>query len=99
MPDTATSGTGEVRAVVRVLHAGWRAARAVQMSSVLAVCTGKLTPRGPPLAAACPLSCFPPQVRRLGITRAHIEEDAGKLVHAGAASLSGSNYSLVGACG
>lgn len=36
------------------------------------------------------------QVRRLGITRAHIEEDAGKLVHAGAASLSGSDYSLVG---
>ncbi|KAI7844607.1 hypothetical protein COHA_001847 [Chlorella ohadii] len=35
------------------------------------------------------------EVRRLGITRAHIEEDAGKLVHAGAASLSGSNYSLV----
>lgn len=36
-------------------------------------------------------------MRRLGITRAHIEEDAGKLVHAGAASLSGSDYSLVGA--
>ncbi|PRW18308.1 glutamyl-tRNA(Gln) amidotransferase subunit chloroplastic mitochondrial [Chlorella sorokiniana] len=35
------------------------------------------------------------EVRRLGITRAHIEEDAGKLVHAGAASLSGSDYSLV----
>lgn len=32
--------------------------------------------------------------RRIGITRAHIEEDAGKLVHGGAASLSGSDYSL-----
>jgi Asp-tRNA(Asn)/Glu-tRNA(Gln) amidotransferase B subunit len=35
------------------------------------------------------------EVRRFGITRAHIEEDAGKLVHGGAASLSGSDYSLV----
>jgi aspartyl-tRNA(Asn)/glutamyl-tRNA(Gln) amidotransferase subunit B len=35
------------------------------------------------------------EVRRIGVTRAHIEEDAGKLVHGGAASLSGSNYSLV----
>ena len=34
-------------------------------------------------------------VRRIGITRAHLEEDAGKLVHGGAASLSGSEYSLV----
>jgi aspartyl-tRNA(Asn)/glutamyl-tRNA(Gln) amidotransferase subunit B len=34
-------------------------------------------------------------VRRIGITRAHLEEDAGKLVHGGAASLSGSDYSLV----
>lgn len=33
--------------------------------------------------------------RRIGITRAHLEEDAGKLVHGGAASLSGSDYSLV----
>ncbi|KAL4458149.1 hypothetical protein ABPG75_013014 [Micractinium tetrahymenae] len=32
--------------------------------------------------------------RRIGVTRAHLEEDAGKLVHGGAASLSGSDYSL-----
>ena len=33
--------------------------------------------------------------KRIGITRAHLEEDAGKLVHAGAAGLAGSSYSLV----
>ena len=33
--------------------------------------------------------------KRIGITRAHLEEDAGKLVHAGAAGLAGSAYSLV----
>eukprot|EP00873_Tetraselmis_striata_P042997 jgi/Tetstr1/463261/TSEL_008186.t1 len=33
--------------------------------------------------------------KTIGITRAHIEEDAGKLVHSGAAALSGSDYSLV----
>ena len=33
--------------------------------------------------------------KRIGITRAHIEEDAGKLVHAGADGLAGSSYSLV----
>lgn len=33
--------------------------------------------------------------RKIGITRAHLEEDAGKLVHAGADGLAGSNYSLV----
>jgi aspartyl-tRNA(Asn)/glutamyl-tRNA(Gln) amidotransferase subunit B len=33
--------------------------------------------------------------RRVGITRAHLEEDAGKLVHAGAAGLAGSTHSLV----
>ena len=33
--------------------------------------------------------------KRIGITRAHIEEDAGKLVHAGATGLAGSSYSLV----
>jgi aspartyl-tRNA(Asn)/glutamyl-tRNA(Gln) amidotransferase subunit B len=33
--------------------------------------------------------------RTVGITRAHLEEDAGKLVHAGAAGLHGSDYSLV----
>lgn len=32
--------------------------------------------------------------RRIGITRAHLEEDAGKLVHSGAAGLHGSDYSL-----
>lgn len=32
--------------------------------------------------------------RRIGITRLHMEEDAGKLVHQGAANLAGSHYSL-----
>lgn len=32
--------------------------------------------------------------RKIGITRAHMEEDAGKLVHAGAAGLAGSTHSL-----
>ena len=31
----------------------------------------------------------------IGITRAHLEEDAGKLVHAGSDGLAGSSYSLV----
>jgi aspartyl-tRNA(Asn)/glutamyl-tRNA(Gln) amidotransferase subunit B len=33
--------------------------------------------------------------KRIGITRLHMEEDAGKLVHAGSERLSGSTYSLV----
>ena len=33
--------------------------------------------------------------KRIGITRAHLEEDAGKLVHSGASGIAGSNYSLV----
>ncbi|CAL8467842.1 g7380 [Coccomyxa elongata] len=33
--------------------------------------------------------------RSVGITRAHLEEDAGKLVHSGSDQLSGSDYSLV----
>lgn len=33
--------------------------------------------------------------RRIRILRAHLEEDAGKLVHAGAIGLAGSDYSLV----
>ncbi len=33
--------------------------------------------------------------KRVGITRLHMEEDAGKLVHAGSDRLSGSTYSLV----
>lgn len=33
--------------------------------------------------------------KRIGITRAHLEEDAGKLVHAGADGIAGSLYSLV----
>ena len=36
-----------------------------------------------------------PVRKRIGVTRLHMEEDAGKLVHAGAASLDGSTYSLV----
>ncbi len=33
--------------------------------------------------------------KRVGITRAHLEEDAGKLVHSGADGIAGSSYSLV----
>ncbi|MEO1149331.1 MAG: Asp-tRNA(Asn)/Glu-tRNA(Gln) amidotransferase GatCAB subunit B, partial [Cyanobacteria bacterium J06638_22] len=33
--------------------------------------------------------------KKIGITRLHMEEDAGKLVHAGSDSLAGSTYSLV----
>lgn len=33
--------------------------------------------------------------KKIGITRAHMEEDAGKLIHAGSDRLSGSTYSLV----
>ncbi|MDG2990888.1 Asp-tRNA(Asn)/Glu-tRNA(Gln) amidotransferase subunit GatB [Candidatus Synechococcus calcipolaris G9] len=36
-----------------------------------------------------------PRRKRIGITRLHMEEDAGKLVHAGSDRLSGSTYSLV----
>lgn len=36
-----------------------------------------------------------PTRKRIGITRLHMEEDAGKLVHAGSDRLSGSTYSLV----
>jgi aspartyl-tRNA(Asn)/glutamyl-tRNA(Gln) amidotransferase subunit B len=36
-----------------------------------------------------------PTHKRIGITRLHMEEDAGKLVHAGSDRLSGSTYSLV----
>lgn len=36
-----------------------------------------------------------PVRKRVGITRLHMEEDAGKLVHAGSDRLSGSAYSLV----
>ncbi len=36
-----------------------------------------------------------PERKRIGITRLHMEEDAGKLVHAGSDRLSGSTYSLV----
>lgn len=33
--------------------------------------------------------------KRIGVTRAHLEEDAGKLVHAGSDGIAGSSYSLV----
>ncbi|MFL0605085.1 Asp-tRNA(Asn)/Glu-tRNA(Gln) amidotransferase subunit GatB [Cylindrospermopsis raciborskii] len=36
-----------------------------------------------------------PVRKRIGITRLHMEEDAGKLVHAGSDRLAGSSYSLV----
>jgi aspartyl-tRNA(Asn)/glutamyl-tRNA(Gln) amidotransferase subunit B len=36
-----------------------------------------------------------PTRKRIGITRLHMEEDAGKLVHAGSDRISGSTYSLV----
>ena len=36
-----------------------------------------------------------PVRKRIGVTRLHMEEDAGKLVHAGSDGLSGSAYSLV----
>jgi aspartyl-tRNA(Asn)/glutamyl-tRNA(Gln) amidotransferase subunit B len=36
-----------------------------------------------------------PQRKRIGVTRLHMEEDAGKLVHGGSDRLSGSTHSLV----
>ncbi|AFZ02092.1 Asp-tRNA(Asn)/Glu-tRNA(Gln) amidotransferase subunit GatB [Calothrix sp. PCC 6303] len=36
-----------------------------------------------------------PTRKRIGVTRLHMEEDAGKLVHAGSDRLAGSSYSLV----
>jgi aspartyl-tRNA(Asn)/glutamyl-tRNA(Gln) amidotransferase subunit B len=36
-----------------------------------------------------------PRRKRIGVTRLHMEEDAGKLVHGGSDRLSGSTYSLV----
>ena len=94
VPDAATSGTGEVR---REGGQGWGGARGARGPKLWAPtlpcpCSARTCPRLPHGSRL--RRCRQPQVRRLGITRAHIEEDAGKLVHAGAASLSGSDYSL-----
>ena len=35
------------------------------------------------------------RIRRIGITRVHLEEDAGKLVHKGSSGIKGADYSLV----
>ena len=94
VPDTATSGIGEVRrGGPKVRAKGCMTAKLVWQCVCCCFAGCSMSP-------PCLLLKLAPallQVRRLGITRAHIEEDAGKLVHAGAASLSGSDYSLVGA--
>ena len=36
-----------------------------------------------------------PYIKKIGIERLHMEEDAGKLVHSGSDRLAGSKYSLV----
>lgn len=50
-----------------------------------------------PLAVAGHIDVTLPDgtVKRVGVTRAHLEEDAGKLVYGGSDSLSGSAYGLV----
>ena len=47
------------------------------------------------LCAPAVPTCCTHLLCRFGITRAHLEEDAGKIVYAGAGSLSGSEYSMV----
>jgi len=51
-----------------------------------------------PICSGGQVTIQPPnatKAKKVGIIRAHLEEDAGKLVHSGASALSGSDYSLV----
>ena len=47
------------------------------------------------LCSSCYNVIYCPLLDRFGVTRAHLEEDAGKTVYGGADRLAGSEYSLV----